>query len=89
MPRTVKTIKDNDGNDLEVYTDNCTVCSVEMVFPKREADDLESMFPFLRQKIEEYNPCINCAMEQDKKDKKPFLSPEEFEIIRKSLTNNQ
>ncbi len=85
MPRITKTIQDKDGNDLEVYSDNCNKCSKEMVFPKSECDKVEKIFPFLKDRIEAGSPCVECAME-DEKNGKYLFTEEEINIMKATMT---
>lgn len=85
MPRVIKTIKDDNGNDLVVYADNCNVCSQEMIFPKEEADKIDAMFPFLKQKMESGTSCVNCAMEKEKQNSNFLFSEEEKNKIKEIL----
>lgn len=89
MPRTVKTIKDNDGNDLEVYADNCNICAAEMTFPKQQADEIDAMFPFLKEKIEAGTPCFECAIKQEKENKKDLFTKEEIEELKRVLMSKE
>lgn len=86
MAREIKTVKDNEGNDIEVYVDSCSVCSKEMQFPKNHADEIERMFPFLIEKIRSGTPCVDCVKEklQQDKDYNPFTK-EEIEEIKQKL----
>jgi len=77
MPRTVKTIKDDKGNDVEVYVDTCNVCTREMLSPKKMADELEQMFPFIKEKIEAGSPCVECTKKEFEKNKDFKLFSEE------------
>lgn len=85
MSRTVKTIKDKDDNDVEVYSDNCNICSKEMVFPKAEADKVEAMFPFIKDKVSAGSPCLDCAVKQEKEQNISIFSKEEIESIKQAL----
>ena len=69
MSRTVKTVQDDKGNDIEVYSDFCSVCSEEMLFPKDEADRIEAMFPFIKEKFEKGVACLKCAVEKEKENR--------------------
>lgn len=80
--RTVKTIKDKDNNDVEVYSDNCNKCSKEMVFPKAEADKLESIFPFLKDKIDKGTPCVECTKEMALQGNFSLYTDEELSMVR-------
>lgn len=88
MPRTVKTIKDDSGNDLEVYADTCKVCNREMVFPKAEADKIDEMFPFIREKVEAGTACVDCAIAKDKEDTEFLFTEEEKQKIKDFIMNN-
>ena len=88
MSRVVKTVKDNENNDVEVYADNCTVCSREMIFPKAEADKIEAMFPFIKEKVEAGTACVECALEKEKEDSNFMFSEEEKEKIKEIILNN-
>lgn len=83
MTKFTKTIKDKDGNDVEVYADNCIVCNREMIFPKKEADYLDGLFPFLREKLQNGSPCIQCFENFQKTSGKSFFSEEEIALIQK------
>jgi hypothetical protein len=86
MPRTVKTVKDKEGNDIEVYSDNCIVCSTEMVFPKNEADNLEQLFPFLKEKIDAGTHCVDCMKKKIESDNNyNVFSQEEMEDIKRKV----
>lgn len=85
MPRVIKTIKDDNGNDVEVYSDTCTVCSGEVIVTKTIADELEKLFPFLKQKMAKENPCIECTVEMHKKGIALF-SQEEIEQIKTTVS---
>lgn len=82
MPRTIKTIKLEDGSDLEVYADNCNMCQMEMIFPKDEADKLEKQFPFLKQKIEAGTPCVECIKNLKQEEIHELFSLEDIEEIK-------
>jgi hypothetical protein len=85
MNRTVKTIKDNNGNDVEVYADLCNVCSKEMIFPKADADKIEEMFPFIKEKITKGTPCLDCAKIQVENGTFSLYSNDELKEIKNKL----
>ena len=87
MPRTVKTITTEEGNEVEVYADECNVCHAEMLFPKAEADRIDAMFPFLKEKIEAGSPCVKCAVQMEQEENKTLLSEEEVEKIKNFIMN--
>ena len=90
MPRTTKTIKLEDGSESEVYTDNCNTCSVEMMFPKEEADRLEALFPFLKQKIEAGTPCFECARKKEESDPAfKMFNEQEIELVKNFITKGK
>lgn len=93
MSREIRTIKDDKDNELEVYVDFCNLCTKEMLTPKNMADFLESTFPFIKKKLEEGSPCIECAQELAKQDNNfKILSESEIEIIKNkamSFSNDQ
>ena len=88
MSRTVKTVQDDKGNDIEVYSDFCSVCSEEMLFPKDEADRIEAMFPFIKEKFEKGVACLKCAVEKEKENPEFNFTEEEKERIKQTLMNN-
>lgn len=89
MPRIIKTIKDDNNNDVEVYADNCNVCSKEIFFPKAEADRIHEMFPFIKERAEQGSPCVECAIQQEKNEKKFLFSPEEVQRIKEIIMNSK
>ena len=88
MPRTVKIVKDENNNDLEVYSDNCSVCNKEMIFPKSEADKIDAMFPFIKEKMESGASCFDCAKQKEQEDKEFIFSDEEKKKIIEAIFNN-
>lgn len=87
MSREIKIIKDKDGNDIEVYSDKCNMCSAEMVFPKDQVDQIESMFPFIKEKAERGSPCVECIKKEGEKGISKILSSEELEEIKRTVMN--
>lgn len=85
MSRTVKTIQLEDGSDLEVYADNCNVCQVEMIFPKAEADRMETLLPFLKEKMEKGSPCVKCLKEQVENNSFNLFSEEDIARIKEAV----
>ena len=58
-----------------------------MVFPKDEADRIEVMFPFVKEKIDKGSPCLECAAKQEKETKTGMFSEEEILFIKNTLQN--
>lgn len=83
MARKIRIIKDKDGKDVEIYSDICFECKKEMIFPKKEADQIEEMFPFIKDKIERGTPCLDCAKKQASEGSFSLYSEEELQQIRK------
>ena len=88
MSRTIKTVKDENDNEIEVYADNCNVCSKEMIFPKAEADKIDAMFPFIKEKMEAGTACFDCAKEKEQEDSQFLFSDEEKKKIIEAILNN-
>jgi len=82
MPRTIKTLKDDTGNSVEVYWDNCNICNTDMYFPKDEADRMETAFPFLKDIVERGSPCVECAKKQAETDSFNLFSEQEINMIK-------
>jgi len=89
MARTTRVIKNDKGNDLEIYVDNCNVCSAEMIIPKSEADKLESFIPFLKEKIEKGSPCVNCLKAQVENGSFSLFSDQELAQLKDIIFNNK
>lgn len=88
MERTVKTITDEKGAQIEVYSDNCKECGGEMIFPKAEADKIEELFPFIKEKIAGGTSCMKCAQEKEKNNSNFLFTEEEKAKIKDILLNN-
>jgi hypothetical protein len=89
MPRTIKKVKTQEGNEVEVYADQCNVCSTEMMFPKAEADRLEELFPFLREKINSGTPCVDCAKKKEESESGfKVFNQDEIDMVKKFITGN-
>lgn len=89
MPRVVKTINLENGEEVEVYVDSCNVCSREMIFPKKRADELESLMPFLKNKVEQGTPCVDCSKKLIEEGTFKLFSDEEIEEVKRVLLHKQ
>lgn len=88
MPRTIKNITDEKGLEIEVYADNCKECGLEMIFPKAEADRIDELFPFIKEKIANGTSCMKCAQEKEKNDSSFLFTEEEKTRIKDILLKN-
>lgn len=86
--RKTKFVKNDKNEDVEVYCFECNVCSKEMIFPKKEADQVEKMFPFITEKVNKGSPCLDCAVLLEK-DNKYIFSEEESNVIRSKILELQ
>lgn len=89
MSRIIKIVKDKNDTDVEVYADTCIVCNKEMVFPKKEADEIHNMFPFLREKLQGDSPCANCFEEYQKTIGGSFFTKDEIALIEKASKDSE
>ncbi len=90
MSRVVKTLKDKNGNEVEVYSDNCIICSAEMIFPKKDADSMEYLFPFLKEKIDKGSPCLECFNKKLEEDKNySMFSEDEINSLQAQFADRQ